>query len=209
MTNWDPSVRPPPLADESIAFYVGYSFDTWKLHDCKVQFKSAGNNGPWSMGAKIMAQRVPDFFLFNIVGLLFLIVMFAASVVGIPYNDFADRLSTTMTLLLTAVAFKFVTNSWVPAVSYLTLLDKYTMLAICMIMLQVLENFICVMFEGDDVALKDSYFALTYVCVWVSFHIYIYIGTYLNWFCLPWSKVIEEDDAGGSYVVKNEIADYE
>jgi hypothetical protein len=37
----------------------------------------------------------------------------------------ADRLGITLTLLLTAVAYKFVVASSLPTVSYLTLLDRY------------------------------------------------------------------------------------
>lgn len=36
----------------------------------------------------------------------------------------ADRLSVTLTLLLTAVAYKFVVASSLPTVSYITLLDR-------------------------------------------------------------------------------------
>jgi hypothetical protein len=36
----------------------------------------------------------------------------------------ADRLSVTLTLLLTAVAYKFVVASAIPTVSYLTFLDR-------------------------------------------------------------------------------------
>ena len=46
-----------------------------------------------------------------------------------PY-DVADRASITLTLVLTAVAYKLVTASMLPAISYLTLLDKFISMCI-------------------------------------------------------------------------------
>lgn len=43
----------------------------------------------------------------------------------IPAEDLADRLSVTITLLLTLTAYKIVAANSVPDVPYLTLLDKY------------------------------------------------------------------------------------
>ncbi len=52
------------------------------------------------------------------------------SVRGVPPDEFADRMSITMTLLLTSVAFKLVTSEWVPKIAYQTLLDYYNLLCI-------------------------------------------------------------------------------
>ena len=52
-------------------------------------------------------------------------------------EDVADRLSVSVTLLLTAVAFKLVTSTMTPAVAYLTLLDRYVGVSSIIIFLAV------------------------------------------------------------------------
>jgi len=83
LCSWDESVRLHPMAPNFCSFAVSYSYDTWTLQGCRVNLFSTGPRGPWEMPAIIMAERVPDFYLFNIVGLLFIVVMFAASIVAI------------------------------------------------------------------------------------------------------------------------------
>ena len=46
---------------------------------------------------------------------------------GIPTADVADRLSISLTLLLTSVAFKYAVASLMPPVHYQTLLDGYVL----------------------------------------------------------------------------------
>ena len=202
MVGWDPEIPPPPLCPERLltcqcgAFY-GYT--NWTLHGLKAAFVSESENGPWRLNTSILAARSPDFYLINIVGLLFLIVMFAASVYVIPYDNFSERASVNMTLLLTAVAFKFVTVGWVPQVSYLTLLDWYTIIAILMLMVQVLENFIVAIFSDmDNIGEIDEMFAISYVVVWVGFHLLIVVGAKFMWFCASWDKVFAGDDSHGT-----------
>ena len=84
--------------------------------------------------------RVPDFYMNNVVFISCLITLCACSTVGVNPEDFADRMSITMTLLLTSVAFKLVTTEWVPRIAYQTLLDKYNLLSIVILMTIVVEN---------------------------------------------------------------------
>ena len=49
---------------------------------------------------------------------LFSIVLTTPVVIGIPPEDLSDRLSVTLTLILTAVAFKFVVADWTPRVRW-------------------------------------------------------------------------------------------
>ena len=82
------------------------------------------------------------FFLTNIVVIMFVLVLAAFSVVGVPYEDLSDRMSTTMTLMLTIVAFKFVISGYIPPTPYLTLLDKYILTAYILISTVMFENFV-------------------------------------------------------------------
>jgi len=55
----------------------------------------------------------------------------------IDIDEFADRASISLTLLLTAVAYKLVTAGMVPCISYLTLIDKYVSSCIFLMFLLV------------------------------------------------------------------------
>jgi len=52
----------------------------------------------------------------------------------------ADRLAVTLTLMLTAVAYKFIVASSLPQVSYLTLIDTYVLACFLFMLLISLEN---------------------------------------------------------------------
>ena len=66
-------------------------------------------------------------------------VLTGASTCGVPLVELADRQGISLTLMLTAVAFKFVMSSYVPPTSYLTYMDKYMLLAFVYLTLTVVE----------------------------------------------------------------------
>jgi hypothetical protein len=55
-------------------------------------------------------------------------------------ENVADRASISLTLLLTAVAYKLVTAGMVPAISYFTLLDKFVTMNVMLMLGLVLES---------------------------------------------------------------------
>ena len=86
----------------------------------------------------------------------------------IPYDELSDRASITLTLVLTAVAYKLVTASMLPAISYLTLIDEFISLCILQICVVYLESaFAPRLGEAFDVA-------AWYGCLgmWVLTHAY-------------------------------------
>lgn len=62
--------------------------------------------------------RSPTPYLWNIVFVMWLIVQCNIVVVGIQPSELADRMSVTLTLFLTTVAFKMVITSQLPPVNY-------------------------------------------------------------------------------------------
>lgn len=74
--------------------------------------------------------RKSGYYLINAFFLIFLITITTLTSFSIdpkrPYN----RIPTVSTFLLTSVSFKWVINRSLPAVSYLTSLDKYSMISI-------------------------------------------------------------------------------
>ena len=61
----------------------------------------------------------------------------------------ADQLSLLFTLLLTGIALQFVVSSWLPKLSYLTLLDKYILLSFIEMFFVITIVFILDIFEID------------------------------------------------------------
>lgn len=112
-------------------------------------------------------RRLPFYYITNLVFPLFLLVSLTGTAFAVPYEDAADRLSVSLTLLLTVVAYKFVVASTLPAVAYLTWLDKYSLAALCVLSLVVAENALAsVLGEAFDTAAQ-----ITCVSVWVAINL--------------------------------------
>ena len=89
---------------------------------------------------KIHIRRKSSFFLINVALIMFMITILCFSAFAIDSSHTANRLSVCLTLLLTAVAFKFVVSGSLPPVPYLTLLDKYVFTCMVFIFLISTEN---------------------------------------------------------------------
>jgi hypothetical protein len=63
---------------------------------------------------KVLAERNPSYYAVNAIGVMFLIVQCNSLVYAVPVHDTADRSSIAFTLLLTAVAYKFVVAADLP-----------------------------------------------------------------------------------------------
>ncbi|XP_012944007.1 uncharacterized protein LOC106013283 [Aplysia californica] len=89
--------------------------------------------------ASCRARRRLGFYLWNVVIIVFLILGLSLTILAIdPTGN--DRLGVTMTLFLTAVAFKLVVKTTLPPVSYLTYLDLYVVFTLIYLALQAAEN---------------------------------------------------------------------
>ncbi|KAI8502325.1 hypothetical protein Bbelb_199130 [Branchiostoma belcheri] len=76
-------------------------------------------------------KRKTGFYVWNVALLMFLIMSLSFTAFSVSPDKPESRLSVSLTLLLTSVAFKFMVSQNLPTISYLTLLDKYVLL--CMI----------------------------------------------------------------------------
>lgn len=75
-------------------------------------------------------SRKPQFFYWNAFFLIFLITVTSLAVFTIEPQMVTSRISSTLTILLTSISFKWVTNRSIPMVNYLTSLDKYSIVCI-------------------------------------------------------------------------------
>lgn len=82
------------------------------------------------IAASCFCSRKPQYYFFNAYFLIFLITSCSLSIFSINYKLPQNRLATSFTILLSSVSFKWVINRSLPTVSYLTSLDKYSIVCI-------------------------------------------------------------------------------
>ena len=85
---------------------------------------------PQIVVATAYVARNPGYYLYNAFFLIFLIMILALTIFAIPWNQINSRLGSTYSLLLSNISFKWVINRSLPDVSYLTYLDKYSIIGV-------------------------------------------------------------------------------
>jgi len=75
----------------------------------------------------LKVQRKYQYYMINVALMMFALVSLVLTAWFNHPADIADRQGVDFNLILTAVAFKLVLNSFLPMVSYMTLLDYYVM----------------------------------------------------------------------------------
>ena len=181
MVDWNVSLEVPDGADGGPDQDVRCLLtpESWKLlPDLEVD-RSDGVK----MSIKLVMQRAPSFYLWNVCFVNFLIVLVSFSVVGIPNGDLADRLSVTLTCMLTSVAFKFVIMQSLPIASYLTFLDKYVLMSFICLGLVTIQCFIARWIDEPHVtSFREAIFFCASCGLWVAVHTLIAVGTYRGWY---------------------------
>lgn len=136
--------------------------DTWNKFDltvCSVQMhKDALQNDEWTMNhteiektnhknssINIVVSRQHGFYMINVVGIMSSLSILGYSVFvfgdeASKESELADRVNTCLTLILTAVAFKFAISDSMPKLGYLTLMDEFFLLNMANLFLVVLVN---------------------------------------------------------------------
>ena len=111
----------------------------WEPSSPWILYPGEGNTqGEFAISLRI--TRDAGYYLHSLVFPLYSIIMLGMAVFEIPVDDIPDRISTTVSILLTAVAFKFVMADDVPRTTYFTLLEKYIIFSYVLLVLQVLES---------------------------------------------------------------------
>lgn len=93
-----------------------------------------------TMDISAVVHRRPMNYFWSIIVPMFLFVQMSVMSFCLAYKDASDRLGVSLTLVLTAAAYKFVVSNMLPAIPYLTLLDKYVMMCSLWLVLIVFEN---------------------------------------------------------------------
>lgn len=122
--------------------------------------------------------RKPGFYLSNVVLPIAILTLLSPLSCAIESDGSslgtADRLGITLTLMLTAVAYKFVVASSLPQVSYQTLLDSYVLVCFGFMCINAAENACIAIFMYEYGATKsdENYFILAYYLTLLAAHLY-------------------------------------
>ncbi|XP_071488348.1 cys-loop ligand-gated ion channel-like [Diadema antillarum] len=104
----------------------------------------------------VNVKRKPSYYMWNVALIMFLITPLAFTSFAVDREAPEDRLSVTLTLLLTAVAFKFVVSQSLPNTSYQTLLDYYVLWCMVFLCLVVVQNAAVSAFAGPSALIFDN-----------------------------------------------------
>jgi len=104
----------------------------------------------------IHAKRRESYYIWNIGLIILAIVSLSFTSFAIPVDNIEGRLTINLTLLLTAMAFKFVIAASLPVVAYLTPLDKYLLANFAFLWIMTCYVGIVPHFTGIDLGQYDE-----------------------------------------------------
>jgi hypothetical protein len=82
-------------------------------------------------------HRKQGFYLWKVIIPISLVLLMSAAAFWIDHSNSGSQISVAYTAILTLVAYRFLISKMVPAVSYLTLLDRFilgaSILAVCVL----------------------------------------------------------------------------
>eukprot|EP00037_Helgoeca_nana_P018217 m.174172 g.174172 ORF g.174172 m.174172 type:complete len:385 (+) comp24352_c0_seq3:1995-3149(+) len=100
--------------------------------------------------SSIIIERQPGFFWWNAIFPTFLFTNLTFLSMAIPAEEAADRLAVTVSLILTAGAYKIIAANAVPEIPHLTLLDQYVVGSLVISSLVAVQNTIGELTEDTD-----------------------------------------------------------
>lgn len=122
-------------------------------------------------------HRRAGYYYINVCAPLACLVLLALCQFAIAPEDVADRLSVSLTLLLTAIAFKTATASLVPPIAYLTILDFYELYMILIMVLSVVAAPVASLEGWQGI---DHLAVIVLVSLWALAHLWFF----LRLFCI-------------------------
>lgn len=108
---------------------VQFHKDALELSEWKVYTPIVKRDSPKEKASKVFLQvkRFSGFYVQNVVCMMFGLTLLGLLAFAMDIEDLGSRVSTVLTLILTAVAFKFILASTLPKVPYNCLIDYFMM----------------------------------------------------------------------------------
>jgi hypothetical protein len=138
-----------------------------RVHAYHSLHTASGNGELWPcINFTLLTGRRPEYFFWNVEIPMFVLTTLTAVTFGLPVEDISDRLGVSLTLVLTAVAYKLTVASAVPQVSYMTRLDKFISMCFLFISIAAVENAVVPAIPGADHSRLDNLFAIGWLSAW-------------------------------------------
>ena len=168
---------------------VSYDETDWFVERLTTKFTKIGLES--SLEICIGMTRNPKFYMTNVALIEYILVQLAIFTIAVDPSDYGTRASVNITIMLTIVAFKFVINTFLPVISYLTWLDKYIICGFVLVGCSITENFFVssLFLDHDTAKLVDKYFAIVYTAIWIPLNLIAILGYIFKLFVIPWAKV--------------------
>jgi len=152
----------------------------WKLWKHIVSTPSSSNAKNSTRGRtyailtiRFSVSRNFSYYIWNVFLILFMLTSLSFTAFTIEPSDISSRLSVTLTLLLTVVAFKLGINSTIPKIAYNTLLDTYIWACFVFFSVIIAENSIT---SADAVNKVDFILAILLAIGWIVFNLSYFCG---------------------------------
>eukprot|EP01083_Nonionella_stella_P283914 966386_1 len=205
--NWNWILNPPdwvtkkkyrtPFAVRMLSSVTEYGLETpWIDFHCEQPLE-----------IRLRVERLPGYYFGSIILPNSLICAAAFSALTIPIDDddpkfIPDRLAVTVTLMLTAVMFKYVITEQLPKVTYLTLMDYYLNLGFIMLTVLTIENALSgwTKWSVDKRNQMDFWIGFIFGMIWFITHIFWVIILFNNSIGrIPWQRMDELDQEAADH----------
>ena len=141
------SLNRDDLREDNIQTWTFTAKQEWELQSHVLTSKTATDNEQGTSrnrypiyNVTLHVKRKYSFYVYNIALIMWLITGLTFSSFVIDAKDPGNRLQVTLTLLLTAVAFKFAVTQLIPPVSYQTLMDRYILFCLIFLFSMSVQN---------------------------------------------------------------------
>ena len=143
---WDENYIKLNVNEQKIGFNPNLNLPEWEIGDIETQIEQnleVRSKEPFSKFLmQIKLIRKPGFYLWKVLIPLIILVIISWSVFWMVEESLADRISFSLTGILTVVAYQFLISENLPNISYLTLMDAILSLSFVAIALTVAENIV-------------------------------------------------------------------
>ena len=143
---WDENFLKLRVDKQKIGFSSSLNLPEWEIGDLETKVShnlEVRSRVPFSKFLmQIKLIRKPGFYLWKVIIPLMILVIISWSVFWMAEESLADRISFSLTGILTVVAYQFLISENLPNISYLTLIDAILSLSFVAIALTVAENII-------------------------------------------------------------------
>ena len=143
---WHDDVLIFKMNEEKIGFSNDFEIAEWHIENVESKIESVKDIQDRATFSEFLMEievvRKYDYYLWKIIIPLILLVMISWSVFWMIGDKLVDRMSISMTGILTIVAYQFIISDILPRVSYFTFMDTFLSISFLIMLLSVFENII-------------------------------------------------------------------